>query len=1014
VIPGATVVIRNTDTGTDKTVETNEFGLYTVPFLQPGHYQITASKTGFTKVVREGLTLQVGQILTVDLAPPLQSTTESITVTGQASVVDPDKTEMSQVVSQTAKDNLPIAGRRWEGFALLTPNVTTDGGSGLMSYRGISGLYNQSSVDGTNNSQAFFSETKGRTTVPYVYSMDSIQEFQVTSSNYSAELGQAAGGVVNAVTKSGTNQLHGDLFYYLRYPSLNALDPIQKAAGIYTQPIHQQQQFGGSVGGAIKQDKLFYFFTYDGSRKINPISYTSFATFPLACPSLVSITQCTAANNFFSSQLGAFARFADQDVGFGKIDYQINSANRVSTSFNLDDFKSPNSYNTATTASNNSLTANGTAVTHERIFVASLDSTLTPRMFNNFRFQWSRDLEIIGANGTGPSVTVANVMAYGMPNALPRPAFPDEHRLQFSDTLSMNRGRHTIKAGFDLNRIHELLINLFQGGGVYTYSGATAFTNWAADVNGVNLGDGLTGRHFSTFVQVNDPVTGVGKDDFYDTDFAGFVEDTWKVRPNLTVNLGVRYDLQLIPQPPKPNTSTPLTTLYTSTINIDKNNFAPRIGLAWEIAKNTVLRAGYGIFYAKTSNSTYYATRVENGVIQQTFNCNPTTCPVLTFPNLIFTPPGGAPIAPFAGALTPQVVPFTPPSATQTARGQSPNWVNPMVHEGEVAFERQLPGNASISAAYVFSRALRLPIFIDSNIAPSTLTRTYDVTNTAGATQSTITEPYYTSRIDPTGPVLTGYSDVNSWYNSMVLTLKKRMDHGLEFLLNYTLSKAFDGGQVPGQFGTFNGTDSPLDPYNRKLEYARSDLDQRNRVVGNLVWIPQFTKKIANKPLRLIVDGFAFSSIVTVADGQALTGTINGNPTADAAHGLPAPVAGGLTGAVVNNSGTAQSSARFPGQVRNAFTGPGLADVDFRIGRQFSITEKMKLSVLGEAFNLFNFTNFFGVNSTEYNYSAPGSGACAGHTNGCVVLNPAFLTPTVSNNGLYGARQLQISGRITF
>jgi outer membrane receptor protein involved in Fe transport len=1008
VVPDAAVTIHNSDTGIDRSLQTNEAGLYSAPFLPPGNYEVTVAKAGFSKLVRKDVTLQVGQTLTLDLTLSIQAATETVTVSGQVSLVDTEKTEVSQVVSQSQKDNLPLAGRRWESFALLTPNITTDGGSGMVSYRGISGLYNASAVDGANNNQAFFSEGKGRTVtgVPYVYSMDSIQEFQVASSNYSAELGQAAGGVVNAVTKSGTNDIHGDLFYYLRYPTWNALDPINKSRGIYTQPVHQQQQFGGSVGGPIVRDKLFYFLTYDGSRKVSPISYASFATFPLPCAGPIPAASCAAANNFFQSQLGTYPKFFNQDIAFGKLDYQATPRNHFSSSFNFDNFRAPNSYGTSTTNNNTSISQSGPSVTHERIFVASWDSTLTPQMTNSFRFQWSRDLEIQGANGTAPSVSVQNVMGYGMPNALPRPAFPDEHRLQFSDVLSQSRGRHTFKMGFDVNAVHELLINLFQGGGVYSYSGTTAFNNWAADVMGINLGDGLTGRHFSTFVQVTDPLTGVGKDDFYDNDYAGFFEDSWKARPNLTLNLGVRWDMQWIPQPPKPNTNTPLTTLYTSTIKIDKNNFAPRLGLAWSITKGTVVRAGYGIFYAKTSNSTFYATRVENGTIQQTYNCNPTTCPLLTFPNLIFTPPGGKPVAPFAGALTPQVVPFTPGGNTATARGQSPDFVNPMVHEGDVAIERELPHNISVSASYVFSRALRLPIFVDSNIAPSTTTRTYDVTSATGATQSTLTEPFYTARIDPTGPVLTGYSDVNSWYHSLVLTTRKRMQHGLEFVFNYTLSRATDTGMAQGQFGTFNGTISALDPYNRKLEVGRSDLDQRHRFVGNTVWIPQFTHNITNPTARAIFDGFRFSTIVLVATGQPVTGTINGFPS-----GGPA---GGLTGAVVNNSGTAQSTNRYPGVPRNSYAGPGVATVDFRVGREFRFGERFRLALQGEAFNLFNFTNFFTVNTTQFNFTAAGTGVCAGHTNGCVAANPAFLSPTASNNSLYGARQLQISGRISF
>jgi Carboxypeptidase regulatory-like domain len=1007
VVPAAAVAVKNTATQAERALTTNEAGIYVAQFLQPGAYEITITKPGFNKTLRTGLTLQVGQSLTVNFTLAVQSSTETMTVDAAAAIVDTEKTEMSQVVSQTQKENLPIAGRRWEGFALLTPNTTTDGGTGLVSYRGISGLYNQSAVDGTSNTQAFFSETKGRTTLGYVYSMDSVQEFQVAASNYSAELGQAAGGVVNAVTKSGTNAIHADLFYYLRYPSLNALDPLQKARGIYTQPIHQQQQFGGSVGGPIIKDKLFYFLTYEGLRKVNPISYTSTSfNGPQPCLAPIPATVCAAANTFVGAQLGAFPRSTQQDVAFAKIDYQFSAGNHLSASLNGLNFKAPNSYQTAVTQSNGSVSGNGTAVTRERIFVVNWDSVIKSNLTNNFRFQWSRDLEKISENGTAPSVTITNYMNYGLPNALPRPAFPDEHRLQFSDVASLTHGHHTFKMGVDVSPIHELLINLFQGGGVYTYSGANAYSNWVADVAGVNLGDNLTGRHFTTFVQVTDPVTGVGKDDFYDTDVSGFVEDSWKARRNLTLNLGVRYEVQMIPQPSMPNNATPLTTLYTTKINIDKNNFAPRIGVAWELGKGTVVRTGYGIFYAKTTNSTFYATRVENGVIQQTFNCSPTSCPTLQFPNLIFTPPGQRPTAPFAGALTPVVVPFAPPALTQTTRGQVPDWVNPMVHEGEVTVEHQLPKDMSVSGSYVVSRALRLPMFYDSNIAPSTTTRSYDVTDLSGATQSTFQVPFYTTRINTsTGPILTGVSDVNSWYNSFVLTFRKRMSSGVEFVGNYTLAKATDGGQVPGQFGTFNGTDTPIDPYNRKLEYGRSDLDQRQRFTGNVVWIPQFTRKISNPALRYLLHGYAFSSIVTISTGQPVTGTISGNPAG--------AIAGGPTGGAVNNSGTA-TGGRSPGLPRNLYTGPGMGDVDMRISREFTFTERVKLSLLGEAFNVFNHTNVFSVNTQQYTYTGPGTGVCTGHANGCLVPVTSFLTPSATNNNLFGARQLQISGRLTF
>jgi len=1017
VVPGATVTILNRDTGIERKTETSDAGVYTAAFLQPGHYDVTVAKAGFTSVVRKELSLQVGQTLSVDLAMAVQSTQAEVTVTGEAPVVDPEKTEVSQVVSEAAVNNLPVSGRRWDSFVLLTPNVTTDGTSGMVSYRGISGLYNSNTVDGANNNQALFSEARGRAVSgAYVYSLDSIKEYQVTASNYSAELGQAAGGVVNAVTKSGTNAYHGDLFYYLREPNWNALDPLPKSQGIYSQPIHQWQQFGGSGGGPIVKDKLFFFLTYDGSRKVNPVTYTNSVYGPtvraLPCPTQVSAGQCAAANAFLSGLPGTYSRATNQDVAFGKVDYQMTPRNHLSTSFDFMNYRAPNAYSTAPTYNNNSLQTNGSYVYHERIFIANLDSAITNTMVNNLRFQWGRDLEVAGANAPAPYVNIggsgstSNLMTYGEFYALPRTAEPDEHRTQIADTLSKVYGRHTFKTGVDINVIHEVMINLFQGTGVYSYAGAAqaAFNNWVLDVFGINTGDGLTGRHYSNFTQVNDPITHVGKDDFYNNDASAFFEDSWKANSKLTINAGLRWDVFNIPQPPQPNTSTPLNTLYTSTINVPKGQFAPRLGIAWQMTPKTVVRTGYGLFYGKTTNTTYYNTRVENGVFQQTFNCLPTTCPSLLFPNVIWTPPGGPLAAPFPGALAPQVTTFTPPSGTSASRGQTPDWVNPRVHEGDVTVERQLPGGISGSIAYVVSRGEHLPIFVDANLAPATTTRSYDILSSSGQTTQTYTVPFYTSRIDTnTGIINVGYSDVNSWYNSMVIAVRRPMRHGLEFTANYTLAKADDGGQVMGQYGTFAGTIVPVDPKNRKAEYGPSDLDQRHRFVANAVWMPVI--KNLTGPTKWIVNGWAFSTIVTLSSGQAQQANIS-------AGALPGAADGGLTGGDANNASNAAGRAGW--LARNPFYAPGYHGADVRVAREFSINEKVKLSLMGEVFNISNHTNVLQVNQTAFNYTAPGSGACTGHTNGCLVPNAPYLAPTATSSFVAGPRQVQISGRLTF
>ena len=421
VVGSATVVITDTDTGVSRTVTTNEVGDYVATFMQPGHYEVVLGGGAYGKVDRKNLVLTVGETLTVDAKLTVGSTSTEVTVSSESPILDPEKTEVSQTLDTNLLANLPVNARNWSDFVLLTPNVTQDGGSGLISFHGISGLYNENYVDGANNNEMLFSEARGRASgAPYVYSVDSIKEFQAENSNYSVEFGQAAGGQVNAITKSGTNAIHGDLFYYLRYPTLNALDPYTKYSALYnqtnpviaafllTQPVHQQQQFGGSVGGPIIQDKLFYFFTYDGFRRVgkalytdsNTISLTPSGTWdgqahngiaanttlytPTQCPNngtsttaptiyYLTAAQCNAALQFLINEsTAAPTRYSKSDLFFPRLDYHINNRNDAFVDFNFSNFQSAYGYSPAVTFSNSSPSTNGPTYYHERFLVGGL------------------------------------------------------------------------------------------------------------------------------------------------------------------------------------------------------------------------------------------------------------------------------------------------------------------------------------------------------------------------------------------------------------------------------------------------------------------------------------------------------------------------------------------------------------------------------------------------------------------------------------------------------------------
>ncbi|MGD1098320.1 MAG: hypothetical protein ABSB35_40850 [Bryobacteraceae bacterium] len=291
---------------------------------------------------------------------------------------------------------------------------------------------------------------------------------------------------------------------------------------------------------------------------------------------------------------------------------------------------------------------------------------------------------------------------------------------------------------------------------------------------------------------------------------------------------------------------------------------------------------------------------------------------------------------------------FTPFAGTQLAHGATQDFVNPLVREGELTIEQQLPGNMSVSVGYLMSRGLHLPVFVDGNLGPTTTTHTYKVLNASGAVIDTDTEPFYTvaNRINPTtGIILVGQSVVNSWYNAGVLTFRKPMNHGLELLVNYTYSKSIDDGAVAGANGTFFGTDPPVDPLNQRRENALSDLDQRHRFVGSLVYTPLMFSKLSNRAMKAVLDGWAFSSVMTFASAQPLFATINGFPIAVQTRASPA----------ARRPTQAAPPAACPlFEGRNVYFGHPLYNIDLRIGRQFTLYERLHLQVQGEAFNLFH------------------------------------------------------------
>src|SRR5882762_288857 len=491
-IPGASVTVANESKGISRELVSNEAGAFTAPALVPATgYSVTVKLAGFSDWSAKSIDLQVGQDISLNVDLKVAGTVSEVTVIDETPLVESTRSGVSQVVSSAQIQELPINGRRVDSFVLLAPAVVPDGTFGLISFRGIAGG-NSFLTDGNDTTNQYYNENAGRTRISSQISQDAVQEFQVLSDGYSAEFGRALGGVVNTVTRSGANKMHGTSYWFFRNQAFNARDPYASI-----NPPETRHQAGASLGGKIVKDKLFYFVNTEIVRRDFPLS-ASLQNPPFfdsngkfvevqannqpTCGAPATPAQCSAALGLLNRQLQTLERTANSELGFARLDWRPSEAHSVSASFNYLRFISPNGIQTAAAITTGSGIGNN-ASSSVRSRYGRLSWTALPAvgLVNEFRFGWFKDkqFDYVSDALSWPGVGLLGLTIQGQTNlgtAVDYPRLnPSENRYQFADNLSWSLGRHSLKFGADVMTTQDYNDLLRNRTGTYAYPSLTAF-----------------------------------------------------------------------------------------------------------------------------------------------------------------------------------------------------------------------------------------------------------------------------------------------------------------------------------------------------------------------------------------------------------------------------------------------------------------------------------------------------------------------------------------------------------
>jgi hypothetical protein len=975
IVPGIAVSATNKDNGFGKTVMTDSDGNYILVLLPPGTYKVEiGAAKGFAAATYDNVRVTVGAKTALEITLSAGGSVTVVDVNAEGQGVELARTSIASTVDETRVINLPTNGRNFLDFATLTPGIVRDPTrGGDLAVGGQKGTLNSIQIDGTSSDNTFFGQSSGRIgsgRAPSQFSIDTVKEFQVNQNGFSAEFGRAAGAVINVVTKSGTNKFSGSAFEYFRDESLNARNPNLRAVN-RARPAGQINQFGGTFGGPIKKDKVFFFGAYEGQRSNlpNPVILNSFPFAP------------ANVQSFLSPKVTPYNINRQQDTYLGKIDFNINDRNQIWVRFNQQNFTGTNLESSGPVSAlehtgNSNVTT--TAVTTNWTY------SISPKWFNEFRFQYSRDREPGFSNSTDPEVTfTANAggindgtFSFGRNNFSPRET--TINRYQFINNQTYLAGNHAIKYGVDL--LFDRIFNFFPGlfSGSYTFASYATLSAQLASPATQNAS-----RYRQSFAGAG---TSGGTTHPNNNEYGFFVQDDWKVSPKLTLNLGLRYDYQLIAKPSiqNPNTALLAAGFDTSFRPSDKNNFAPRLGVSYAFNDKTVIRGGYGIYYARTPAIMTGTAHSQNGVqvIAIDINCstNPALCPL--YPAVFSSVPTNV------AAVTPNLYLF------------DRNYKQPFTHQARVQFEREVFKNTTFSVQYTMFRGQDLSRTRDANLSAPVSTAIPIYSGSTSTGQSITFLRFSNPRLIPTFNRISLFqSSAKSFYNGLTFEFNRRFSNHWQFNSSYTISKAKDN--KPDQTTVVPGADDAKiaeNQFDLSGEYGRSDLDQRHRFIFSTVYDTGTFKGSENKVVRFLLSDYLFTGILTAQSGVAYSALVGGDP---------------------NNDGVSGTD-RVPGTTRNQFSTPGTYVVDMRVGRIFKFAERYRLSLFVEGFNLFNRSNVIAVNNTQYTFSSANAGL--GLPNRLSTAATNFQTPRLFlsaspsftfNNSSYN-REFQLGARFDF